>query len=184
MPKLRLLMAPGLGRFDSEPPATSERTTLLKDVRVPGALKPDIIRPPSGTEKYRLCAMEWNCVKASDGRLLLAPKVIVVVIGIIGIALLAFPDPMRKLVDSFGRIKPLGSAAHLAIENQEGLASEPLPLGISIADGSGGETVTVAGLAEGTSCRSVLRWGPVVGWCQWLTLTRRSLVLPRASSAL
>jgi hypothetical protein len=133
-------MAPGLGRFDSEPPATSERTTLLKDVREPGALKPDIIRPPSGTEKYRLCAMEWNCVKASDGRLLLAPKVIAVVIGIIGIALLAFPDPMRKLVDSFGRIKPLGSAAHLAIESQKGLASEPLPLGISIADGSGGET--------------------------------------------
>jgi phytoene dehydrogenase-like protein len=48
------LMAPGLGRFDSEPPATSERTTLLKDVREPGALKPEIIRPPSGTEKYRL----------------------------------------------------------------------------------------------------------------------------------
>jgi hypothetical protein len=81
----------------------------------------------------------------------LAPKVIAAVIGMIGIALLAFPDPMRKLVDSFGRIKPLGSAAHLAIENQKGLAScEPLPLGISIADGSGGETVTVAGLAEGT----------------------------------
>jgi hypothetical protein len=33
------LMAPGLGRFDSEPPATSERTTLLKDVREPGALR-------------------------------------------------------------------------------------------------------------------------------------------------
>jgi hypothetical protein len=32
-------MAPGLGRFDSEPPATSERTTLLKDVREPGALR-------------------------------------------------------------------------------------------------------------------------------------------------
>src|ERR1700730_4202841 len=52
------LMAPGLGRFDSEPPATSERITLLKDVREPGALKPDIIRPPSGTEKYRL--VQWS----------------------------------------------------------------------------------------------------------------------------
>jgi hypothetical protein len=28
----------GASRFDSEPPATSERTTLLKDVREPGAL--------------------------------------------------------------------------------------------------------------------------------------------------
>jgi hypothetical protein len=108
--------------------------------------------------------MEWNCVKASDGRLLLAPKAIAVVIGIIGIALLAFPDPMRKLVDGFGRIKPLGSAAHLAIENQEGLASEPLPLGISIADGSGGETVTVAGLAEGTE----LSLGTARGSGSWL----------------
>src|SRR6266566_5898250 len=108
--------------------------------------------------------MERNSVRPSDGRLLLAVKVIATVIGIIGIALLAFPDPMRKLVDSFGRIKPLGSAAHLAIESQKGLASEPLPLGISIADGSGGETVTVAGLAEGTE----LSLGTALGSGSWL----------------
>jgi hypothetical protein len=95
--------------------------------------------------------MDRNPVKASDGRLLSAPKVIAAVVGIIGIALLAFPDPMRKLIDNnFGPIKPLGSAAHLAIENQKGLTSEPLPLGISVADSSGGETVTVAGMPEGT----------------------------------
>jgi hypothetical protein len=85
----------------------------------------------------------------SHGRLL-AIKFIATVIGVIGIALFAFPDPMRKSVDSFGRIKPLGSPAHLVIENQKGLTSEPLPLGISVGDGSGGETVTVAGLQEGT----------------------------------
>ena len=143
-------MALGLGGFNIEPPATPESTPPLNDVREPRGLKPHIIRPPSGTERYRLCAIEQNSAGARDGRLLLAPKVILAVIGIIGIALLAFPDPMRKLVDSFGRIKPLGSAAHLAIENQKGLTSEPLPLGISVTDGSGGETVTVAGLAEGT----------------------------------
>jgi hypothetical protein len=126
--------------------------------------------------------MERNSV--SDGRLLLAPKVIAAVIGIIGIALLAFPDPLRKLVDSFGPTKPLGSAAHLAIENQKGLTSEPLPLGISVADGSGGETVTVAGLAEGSELSLGTALGPVVGRCQWPTLTRRSLALPRASSVL
>jgi hypothetical protein len=71
---------------------------------------------------------------------------------------LAFPDPMRKLVDSFGRIKPAGSATHLSIENQKGLTSEPLPLGISVADGSGGETVTVAGLAEGTELSLTTAW--------------------------
>src|SRR5215471_8534036 len=88
----------------------------------------------------RLCAMEQNSVRASDGKLLLAPKVIAAVT-IIGIPLLAF---------SFGQIKPFGSAGHLAIQNQKSLTIEPLPLGISVADGSGGETVTVGGLAEGT----------------------------------
>jgi hypothetical protein len=77
---------------------------------------------------------------------------------------LAFPDPMRKLVDSFGRIKPAGSATHLSIENQKGLTSEPLPLGVSVADGSGGETVTVAGLAEGTE----LSLGTALASGNWL----------------
>jgi hypothetical protein len=157
-------MTRGLGGFNIEPPATPESTLPLKDVREPRVLKPDIIRPLSGTEQYRLCAMEQNSARASAGKLLLAPKVIAVVIGIIGIALLAFPDPMRKLVDSFGRLKPLGSAAHLAIENQKSLTIEPLPLGISAADVSGGETVTVAGLAEGTT----LSLGTALGAGNWL----------------
>src|SRR5262249_12136970 len=70
----------------------------------------------------------------------------------------------RKLVDSFGQIKPFGSAAHLAIENQKGLTIEPLPLGISVADSSSGETVTVAGLAEGTE----LSFGTALGSGNWL----------------
>src|SRR5215831_13450732 len=53
--------------------------------------------------------------RASDGKLLLAPKVIAAVIGIVGIPLLIF---------SFGQIKPFGSAAHLAIQNQKGLTIE------------------------------------------------------------
>src|SRR6266436_5639592 len=71
---------------------------------------------------------------------------------------------ISQLVDSFGQIKPLGSAAHLAIENQKGLTSEPLPLGISVADGSGGETVTVSGLTEGTE----LSLGTELGSSSWL----------------
>src|SRR2546421_9151905 len=108
--------------------------------------------------------MDQNPVGASDGRLLSAPKIFAAVVGIIGIALLAFPDPIRKLVDNFGPINPLGSGAHLAIENQKGLTSEPLPLGISVADGSGGETVTVAGLAEGTE----LSLGTALASGNWL----------------
>jgi hypothetical protein len=108
--------------------------------------------------------MERNSVRASDARVLLAPKVIAAVIGIIGIAVLAFADPMQKLVGSFWRTKPLGSAAHLAIENQKGLANEPLPLGIAVIDASGGETVTIAGLAEGTE----LSLGTALGSGNWL----------------
>jgi hypothetical protein len=108
--------------------------------------------------------MERNSVRASDARVLLAPKVIAAVIGIIGIALLAFADPTQKLVGSFWRTKPLGSASHLAIENQKGLANEPLPLGISVIDASGGETVTIAGLAEGTE----LSLGTALGSGNWL----------------
>jgi hypothetical protein len=107
--------------------------------------------------------MDRNRVKPSEGRLLSAPKVVAAVVGIIGIALLAFSDPTRKLVD-FEPIKPLGSAAHLAIENQKGLAHEPLPLGISVADSSGGETVTVAGMPEGTD----LSLGTALGSGSWM----------------
>jgi hypothetical protein len=108
--------------------------------------------------------MERNSVRASDARVLLAPKVIAAAIGIMAIALLAFADPMQKSVDSFWRTKPLGSAAHLATENQKGLTSEPLPLGISVIDASGGETVTIAGLAEGTE----LSLGTALGSGNWL----------------
>ena len=92
---------------------------------------------------------------ASDGKPLLAPKVIAAVIGVIGIPLLFF---------SFGQIKPIGPAAHLAIQNQKGLTIEPLPLGISVADGSGGETVTIGGLAEGTE----LSFGTALRSGNWL----------------
>jgi hypothetical protein len=107
--------------------------------------------------------MERISFKASKGRLLPAPRVIAAVVGIIGIALLDFPDPMQKLVDSFGPIEPLGSAPHLAIENQKGLTNKPLPLGISVAGSSGGETVTVAGLAEGAE----LSIGTALGSGSW-----------------
>ena len=128
--------------------------------------------------------MDQNPVGASDGRLLSTPKIFAAVVGIIGIALLAFPDPIRKLVDNFGPINPLGSGAHLAIENQKGLTSEPLPLGISVAPVLAEKLSSSQECQKAPSCHSVLRWCPVVGLSQWLTLIRRSLALLRASSAL
>ena len=108
--------------------------------------------------------MERNFVRASDTRVPLARKVIAAVIGTIGISLLAFAGPMQKVIDSSLRTNPLVSGAHLAIENQKGLTNEPLPLGISVIDASGGETVIIAGLAEGTE----LSLGTAMGSGIWL----------------
>jgi hypothetical protein len=108
--------------------------------------------------------MERNFVRASDARVPLTRKIIAAVIGTIGISLLAFAGPMQEVVDSSLRTNPLGSGAHLAIENQKGLTNEPLPLGISVIDASGGETVIIAELAEGTE----LSLGTAMGSGIWL----------------
>ena len=89
--------------------------------------------------------------RASDGKLLLAPKVIAAVIGIVGIPLLIF---------SFGQIKPFGSAAHLAIQNQKGLTigqwSTPEPYSAPPAE----QTEPTPGPTPATSGRAELTPAP------------------------
>jgi hypothetical protein len=63
-----------------------------------------------------------------------------------------------------GVVTPLSpKAARLVVESQKGLTNEPLPLGVSVIDASGGEAVTVGGLAAGTK---VLAGAPLglTGW--------------------
>jgi hypothetical protein len=97
------------------------------------------------------------------------------IIAVVAIMLLAFPDVARIQVrDILGQVAPLDEAlssagtsvypARLIVESQKGLANEPLPLGISLKDASGEETVTVAGLAEGTE----LSLGTSIGLAGWL----------------
>jgi hypothetical protein len=97
------------------------------------------------------------------------------IIAVVAIMLLAFPDVARIQVrDILGQVAPLDEAlssavtsvypARLIVESQKGLANEPLPLGISLRDASGEETVTVAGLAEGTE----LSLGTSIGLAGWL----------------
>jgi hypothetical protein len=54
--------------------------------------------------------------------------------------------------------------ARLAGINQKGLGAEPLPIGISVKNGRGGETVAMTGLAEGTE----LSAGSSQGASGWL----------------
>ena len=100
------------------------------------------------------------------------------IIAVVAVMLLAFPDVARIQVrDILGQVAPLDEAlssagtsvypARLIVESQKGLANEPLPLGISLKDASGEETVTVAGLAEGTE----LSLGTSIGLAGWLLST-------------
>ena len=100
------------------------------------------------------------------------------IVAVVAVMLLAFPDVARIQVrDIVGQMAPLDEAlssegtsvypARLIVESQKGLANEPLPLGISLKDASGEETVTVAGLAEGTE----LSLGTSIGLAGWLLST-------------
>jgi hypothetical protein len=67
--------------------------------------------------------------------------------------------------------------ARLAGINQKGFADEPLPIGISVKNGRGGETVVMTGLAEGTE----LSLGSSQGASGWLLSTSdldRTFVAP------
>jgi hypothetical protein len=59
-------------------------------------------------------------------------------------------------------VKPAGPA-RLVVQKQSGVANEPLSIGISVEQGSGDETVTVTGLADGTELSLGSSQGPS-GW--------------------
>jgi len=50
------------------------------------------------------------------------------------------------------------SPARLVIESQQTFANEPLPLGIAVKDGSGGEKITLVGFAAGTMLSAGDSW--------------------------
>jgi hypothetical protein len=94
------------------------------------------------------------------------------------IMLLAFADEARKPEGGISKVMPplhevphserSSHVARLVVEDQKGFTNEPLPLGISIKNASDGETVTVAGLADGTE----LSLGNSKGRAGWLLSTR------------
>src|SRR5215831_18141248 len=63
-----------LAKRAGQPVCANESDAQVATRPMARALKPDIIRPLSGTEQYSLCAMERNSVRASDGNLLLAAE--------------------------------------------------------------------------------------------------------------
>jgi hypothetical protein len=164
-------MAPGIGGFNIDPPAPRaspiKGCVAVEDMRGRWLFKPEMVRQlPIQTAQD---AMIVRTGKSSFVFHLLA------IVAVVGVMLLAFPDEAGKEVsDSSRAVMPLhedlssaGTSAYparLVIESQKGFANEPLPLGISLKDASGGETVTVAGLAEGTE----LSLGTSLGLAGWL----------------
>ena len=147
-------MAPGVGGFNIDPPAP--RASLLKsDVAIAHAPhralpKPTFV-PQAPIQAYRTAIV----VESGGSSLVLNLFAITAIVGVIA---LGFADETRKQVNRILElVRPLyeisnaetsAHRARLVVENQKGFANEPLPLGISVKDASGAETVTVAGLAN------------------------------------
>ena len=147
-------MAPGVGGFNIDPPAP--RASLLKsDVAIAYAPhralpKPTFVPQPP-IQAYRTAIV----VESGGSSLVLNLFAITAIVGVIA---LGFADETRKQVNRILElVRPLyeisnaetsAHRARLVVENQKGFANEPLPLGISVKDASGAETVTVAGLAN------------------------------------
>jgi hypothetical protein len=170
-------MAPGVGGFNIDPPiqraSPLEGEVAIEHIRRRSLLKPRLIPLPP-IEAERRAILVGNGESSFVVNLL-------AIIAVIAIIFLAFPDMTRKqlsdilravtsLHEGLSRHEALSSAgtsahpARLVIESQKGFANEPLPLGISLKDASGEETVTVAGLAEGTE----LSLGTPTGLAGWL----------------
>jgi hypothetical protein len=105
--------------------------------------------------------------------------VILAAIVAIGVTLMTFPNEVRKRSsDISGMVTPLfeGSSPartptkrpRLVVKGQKGFVNEPLPLGVSLNDASGGERVILAGLAIGTS----LSAGTLLGLTSWQMLAQ------------
>ena len=151
-------MAPGLGGFNIDPPAAElpdfEGDVAVKELRRQMSLHPDFaLAPPVQVQRNQ--AVPWL------GRLLL---VLISAVGAFGLAFVTLsggdPSQTRKQdkaalvpaappVDIVARPAPL-PPARLVVESQRAYANEPAPLGVALNGGSGGEMLTLVGLAAGT----------------------------------
>ena len=180
-------MAPGVGGFNIDPPIPRagpvEGEVAIEHMRGRSLLQPKLIPlPPIQAERRAIIVGNGGSSFVFN---------LLAIIAVFAVILLAFPDVARKQVsdilramtplheglsrqEDLSRGAGLSSAgtsahpAHLMIESQKGFANEPLPLGISLKDASGEETITVAGLAEGTE----LSLGTPIGLAGWLVSAR------------
>ena len=161
-------MAPGIGGFNIDQP--EPRADLVeRDVAI-GDMPGRLLLKPEPARQWTIQPRRKAMVEIGAPLLVLN---LMAIICIAGLTLLAFREEAGVPV----RIPPHESLsggrtpAHpvlVATESPKGIANEPLPIGISLKDGSGGETVTIAGLAKGTD----LSLGSSQGQAGWLLSAR------------
>ncbi|HEY1363739.1 MAG TPA: hypothetical protein VGF60_15970 [Xanthobacteraceae bacterium] len=162
-------MAPGIGGPNLDPPLPRlrpfEGDVAVKELRRRLALEPEVVpEPPMRRQGGRAFPWAARCAfilflaatatfavtlltasrqpqMKSDSRVTSAP-----------------PRPDGPVADAVS-ISP----ARLIIENHRAFANEPLPLGVWLRDGGGGETVTLGGLAAGTKLTAGQPLG-LTGW--------------------
>ena len=165
-------MAPGIGGFNIDPP--TPRTSpvagaaALDEIRSLLEPKP-IARPPLRAESLRADGKP-NIVPIDRSSFLFN---ILGIIAIVSLMSLALTDQVQKQASDISRavtpsheITSAGASTNLGrltVENQKGVVNEPLPLGVSLKGALDGETVTVAGLAQGTELSLGISKGPA-GW--------------------
>jgi hypothetical protein len=97
-----------------------------------------------------------------------------IAIGGFGAALLALPPEVGKdaggstavvspQLENLSRPGPSVQPTRLVVQSQRGFANEPIPLGVSLVDASGGETLTLVGLVTGSRLSAGTPLG-LTGW--------------------
>jgi hypothetical protein len=167
-------MAPGVGGFNIDPPAP--KASRVEDEVAIAHTRRQALPNPNLVSQAPIRAQRMALIVES-GESSFIPRLLAVIV-IAGVILLMFREETRKqfndileAVMSSYKVSSAETSAHqprLIVENQKGFANEPLPLGISVKDGLGVESLTVAGLAEGIE----LSLGTPQGSTGWLVSAR------------
>jgi hypothetical protein len=170
-------LAPGFGGIEAPSPRVTPLCleATIDEMRSPSLHSPQLIAwtPLQATESTTSTA---NSVIVWIGRC--SPVFNFLIAAMVGLMLLPIPDEVSTPVDDFqptlaslhegSSVATSARPARLAVESQTGFTNEPLPLGLSLENASGDETITVAGLANGFE----LSLGSSVEQASWLILSR------------
>jgi hypothetical protein len=169
-------MAPGVGGFNIDPPVPRVNPVPI-EVAIAHMRRQALSNPKLVLEAPIQAQRMAVIVETSESSSLLKLLLILATAGAIMLLLREetgkqLSGILEAVTQSYEAVTPstkVSSAetsapqARLVVENQKGFANEPLPLGISLKNATGVETVLVAGLAQDTELSLGTSHGPA-GW--------------------